>query len=322
MVSGIYGDIKGKPFEVSHFHLWKLCPRDMPKELWRITDEVRKILLEVTKQADKKILLETWKKHVPDHYDALTARIDESGYPFTDDTVLHIATMDAYNKCEKPCKMPDFRKAYLEWGQKYIDVGFGGVFKSWLEGKVEAPYNSFGNGSSMRIGPVAWAKQLSTEEAFHSHVITSSSVTHNNAEGIRGAKASAHASWLCLNKKGPSITMERIKQEIEEKFYYDLSRSVSDIQKDYKFEVASQLSVGESIVAFLESTDVESAINTAISLGGDADTQAMIAGCIAEAYYKKVPSYMIHTVENALPDEMLRVIEEFEKSFNVKYEII
>jgi ADP-ribosyl-[dinitrogen reductase] hydrolase len=135
----------------------------------------------------------------------------------------------------------------------------------------------------------------------------SAEVTHNHPEGIKGAQAIAAAIFLANN----DIDKAGIKDYVQKKFDYDLNRKIDDIRKTYKFDVSCQGSVPESIIAFLESADFESAIRLAISLGGDADTLAAMAGAIAEAFYKEIPPFMLKECKNRLPNEFLKVIDDF-----------
>jgi ADP-ribosyl-[dinitrogen reductase] hydrolase len=225
---------------------------------------------------------------------------------FTDDTVLTIATADCI------LQNANYTEFYQIYGKKYPAVGYGGTFMNWIFAKNPQPYNSWGNGSAMRVSPVAYLfKDINEvlDEAEKTAV-----VTHNHPEGVKGAQAVAAAIYLANN----DIDKAGIKDYIEKKFGYDLNRKIDDIRKTYEFDVSCQGSVPESIIAFFESTDYESAIRLAISLGGDADTMAAMAGSIAEAFYKEIPSFMLKECKNRLPDEFLKVIDEFYDRFNVK----
>ena len=143
----------------------------------------------------------------------------------------------------------------------------------------------------------------------HFEAKRSAEVTHNHPEGIKGAQAVASAVFMARNSK----TKDEIKKFIIETFSYDLERKIDDIRPDYKFDVSCQGSVPEAIIAFLESTDFENAIRLAISIGGDSDTIACIAGGIAQAYYKTIPENIIDNVINALPEDLVNIIEAFSK---------
>ena len=161
------------------------------------------------------------------------------------------------------------------------------------------PYNSWGNGSAMRVSAVGFA--YNDMEKVLSVAQQTAAVTHNHPEGIKGAQATAAA--VLLARQGSSKA--EIKSFVEQTFGYDLNRSLADIRPSYKFHVSCQRSVPESIIAFLEATDFEDALRNAISLGGDADTMAAIAGGIAEAFYGGVPSAIAQESLNRL-DERLR----------------
>lgn len=220
---------------------------------------------------------------------------------FTDDTVLTVATAHAI-LTEAP-----YEDAYRRFGRRYPDAGYGGMFSEWLRAAEPRPYNSWGNGSAMRVSPVGFA--FDSPDAVLREAEHSAAVTHDHPEGIRGAQATALAVYLART----GATKEEIREELTDRLGYDLRRRIDAIRPDYTFDVSCQGSVPEAIIAFLESEDVENAIRLAISLGGDADTQAAIAGGIAEAYYGEVPSSIVARVRARLPADLLRVIDEFGK---------
>ncbi len=166
-----------------------------------------------------------------------------------------------------------------ELGRYYPSVGYGGAFLGWLFSSQTEPYNSYGNGSAMRVSPTAWAAD-SLEEAERL-ARWSAEVTHNHPEGIKGAQAVAAAIWLARDGK----SKQEIRTYIEEK-YYPLNFTLEEIRPAYTFDITCQGTVPQAIVAFLEATDFEDAVRNAVSLGGDADTLAAITGSIAEAYYE------------------------------------
>lgn len=222
---------------------------------------------------------------------------------FTDDSVLTFATMDSI------LSQLDYTISYQNYGRKYPNRGYGGNFKSWIYSENPKPYNSWGNGSAMRVSPIGWAYN-SLEEVFN-HAKKSAEVTHNHIEGIKGAQAVATAVFLARNKKSKI----EIKQYLIDKFNYNLNRSISQIRPEYQFDVSCQGSVPEAIIAFLESTDFESAIRLAISIGGDSDTIASITGAIAEAFYREIPAYIIENSLRVLPQEIIQHIENFSLKF-------
>jgi ADP-ribosylglycohydrolase len=165
------------------------------------------------------------------------------------------------------------------FGQDYPGRGYGGHFAGWLWESNPKPYNSYGNGSAMRVSSVAWFFNSLAEVEHYAEI--SAAVTHNHPEGIKGAQSTAAAIFMA--RTGSS--KDEIRAYIEQTYSYDLSRTVEDIRPDYSFDVTCQGSVPEAIIAFLDSTSFEDTIINAISLGGDSDTQAAIAGSIAEAFY-------------------------------------
>ncbi|MGZ3579411.1 MAG: ADP-ribosylglycohydrolase family protein [Syntrophales bacterium] len=218
---------------------------------------------------------------------------------FTDDTVLTVAA--AYAILEK-C---DYATAFKTFGRKYPRAGYGASFYQWLFSPQSAPYNSWGNGSAMRVSPIGFA--FSSIEAVLEEAAKSAAVTHNHPEGIKGAQATALS--ILLARRGED--MDFIKSEIGKRFAYNLNRALDDIRPEYRFDVSSQGSVPESIVAFLESEDFEDAIRKAVSLGGDSDTMACIAGGIAHAFCKEIPENIVANVRGRLPDEFLEIIDRF-----------
>jgi ADP-ribosylglycohydrolase len=218
---------------------------------------------------------------------------------FTDDTVLTIAVADAI------LQERDYATFIQDYARRYPNAGYGGFFKRWIYDENKEAYNSFGNGSAMRVSPVGWA--FDTREDILREAERSASVTHNHPEGIKGAQAVALAVFLA--RQGQDKTT--IQQEIIQRFNYDLKRTLDEIRPSYSFDVSCQGSVPESIIAFLESESVEDAIRKAISLGGDSDTMACISGAIAEAYYRDIPEEILITIERLLPRELLQVVNRF-----------
>jgi ADP-ribosylglycohydrolase len=217
----------------------------------------------------------------------------------TDDSVLTIATMDSILS-GKP-----FNESYKSWFRKYPHAGFGGAFRNWAISEDMRPYNSFGNGSAMRVSPVGC--YYDTLDEVLAIAEESAAVTHNHPEGIKGAKATAAAIYLA--KTGSS--KQEIKEYIVTSFGYDLKPSLDSIRAWYTFDVSCQGSVPQAIISFLESESYEDAIRNAISIGGDSDTIACIAGGIAEAYYKEIPEYIVKRVKELLPADMKETLERF-----------
>ena len=207
-----------------------------------------------------------------------------------------------------------FYESYKYWFRKYPHAGFGGSFTKWGMSEEMQPYNSYGNGSAMRVSPIGFYYNSLCEVLVKAE--ESAIVSHNHPEGVKGAKATAAAIFLAKNGSGKV----EIKNYIEENFGYDLSESIDSIRSWYKFDVSCQGSVPQAIISFLESNDYEDAIRNAISIGGDSDTIACIAGGIAEAYYKEIPKYIAQRAKELLPAEMKEIVDKYYLLVNlVKY---
>jgi ADP-ribosylglycohydrolase len=224
---------------------------------------------------------------------------------FTDDTVLTVAVAD----CILHGK--DYATTFKQYARKYPYAGYGGMFLRWASSDSLAPYNSFGNGSAMRVSPVGFA--FNTMDEVLAEAKRSAEVTHNHLEGIKGAQAIAAAIFLARKDE----SMSNIKNFIENNFGYSLHQSLDEIRYYYYFNETCEGSVPQAITAFLESNSFEDAIRKAISLGGDSDTLACMAGGIAQAYYKIIPPYIIKEVKNRLHPELLAVVEEFNSTYRI-----
>ncbi|MEA3439380.1 MAG: ADP-ribosylglycohydrolase family protein [Chloroflexota bacterium] len=222
---------------------------------------------------------------------------------FTDDTVLTIAV--AYAILEGV----DFVSALQPFGRRYPSAGYGETFYQWLFTTNPKPYNSWGNGSAMRVSPVGFAYKSIDRVLLEAK--RSAQVSHNHPEGIKGAQATALAVHLGMTGR----EKDAIRNEMEGRFNYDLDRTVEDIRPTYRFDVSCQGSVPEAIIAFLDSTDYEDAVRNAVSLGGDSDTLACIAGGIAQAYYKHIPEEIIISARERLPGEFIEIIDRFEEIY-------
>jgi len=192
---------------------------------------------------------------------------------FTDDTILTLAVADAFmNK-------KDYATTIAEYARKYPNAGYGGSFINWVDSGDLKPYNSWGNGSAMRVSSIGWlcdSYKETIEEAKRS-----AEVTHNHPEGIKGAQTIAACIFWARN----GHNKDQIRTNVYINFDYDLNRTIDEIRPTYEFDVSCQGSVPEAIIAFLESNDFEDCIRKAISIGGDSDTIAAMAGSIAEAFY-------------------------------------
>lgn len=226
-----------------------------------------------------------------------------SGSNFTDDSVLSLAVADAFlnNK--------DIKNTLALYAREYPLRGYGGRFQNWICSDLK-PYGSYGNGSAMRVSSVGFLAK-SEKEALE-YARWSAMPTHNHPEGVKGAQAVALAIYLA--KSGAS--KEDIKNKIVSTCIYDLSRSLGEIEENYHFDVTCQGSVPEAIIAFLGSEDFESTIRNAIWLKGDADTQACIAGGIAQAFYKEIPKELLHLAYDKLPNSLIEILDQFHLKYS------
>ena len=235
---------------------------------------------------------------------------------FTDDSAMTLAVAKAFmdtglDASEEKLTASLFR-VLPEVGRKYPDSGYGGRFFGWIMFDDPAPYNSFGNGSVMRVSSVAWL--YDDMDAVRRAARISAAVSHNHPEGIKGAESVACAIFLA--RTGHSKA--EIKDYIEREFEYDLSRTCDEIRPGYRMDETCQGSVPEAIIAFLEGMDFEDVIRTAVSLGGDSDTIACIAGSIAEGFYG-VPEDLKQECFGRLTPELLAILEQFVCLLNRKY---
>ena len=227
---------------------------------------------------------------------------------FTDDSVMTVAVAEALLDSRfldddriKDALIQSMRK----WGRKYPDAGYGAKFHRWLRAEKPAPYGSYGNGSAMRVSAAGWL--FDTLQETRAKARLTAEVTHNHPEGIKGAEATASAVYLA--RTGHS--KEEIKNYIVREFGYDLSRTCNVIRPDYRHNESCQKTVPEAITAFLEGTDFEDVIRTAVSLGGDCDTLTCIAGSIAEAFYG-VPAIFKAECRARIPEDMQYVLGRFD----------
>ena len=222
---------------------------------------------------------------------------------FTDDTVLTVAV------AARLLHGGDYVDLFHHYFHAYPHAGYGGSFIDWAGQRRRRPYQSWGNGAAMRVSPVGIACNSLNEVLAEAQ--RSAEVTHDHPEGIRGARATAAAVFLArtgADKQDMRVCLER-------KFEYDLSERLNDIRDTYRFDISCQGSVPQSIIAFLESDSYEDTIRNAISLGGDADTMAAIAGGIGEAFYGGVPE-PIRVRALAFLDQSLRaVVDTFTERF-------
>jgi ADP-ribosylglycohydrolase len=224
---------------------------------------------------------------------------------FTDDTVLTCAVADWALRGAGD----DLVDRLHDWFERFPQAGYGGMFVRWAGHRLREPYNSWGNGSAMRVSPVGFAFDT-LEETLH-HAGRSAEVTHNHPQGVWGAKAVAGCVFLARTGAGK----DEIREFVTRRFGYDLTRSLDDIRPGYRFDVSCQGSVPEAIIAFLASTSWEDAVRKGISLGGDSDTIAAVAGGIGAAFYGGVPSDVRTEVEARLPTPIRTILAEFVSAF-------
>lgn len=252
---------------------------------------------------------------------------------FTDDTVMTLAVVNALVKFDEIVKIDDvftsskpnkWENPKAPWrkdlnlfktlltsemhklGDKYPNTGYGGRFRFWLKENQTEPYGSYGNGSAMRVSPVAWYAN-SLEECLD-FAKASAEVTHNHPEGIKGAVCTAGATYLA--KTG--ATMDEIKKFVAK--YYEINFTLDEIRPTYQFNETCQDSVPQAMQAFFESTSFEDAIRNAISIGGDSDTLAAITGAVAEAYYG-MTEREVQNIAERLDCTLLKILEDFRKRF-------
>lgn len=227
----------------------------------------------------------------------------QEGSRFTDDTVLTLAIAHAILEDQ------EYGQTLKDFGRQYPHAGYGGHFYQWIFEEEVKPYNSWGNGSAMRVSPVGFG--FDNREKVLEEARKTAQVSHNHPEGIKGAQATALAVFLA--RKGED--KEVIREEISGRFGYDLGRTVAGIRPTYSFDVSCQGSVPEALVAFLDSEDYEDAVRLAVSLGGDSDTLACIAGGIAQAYYGEIPQSIIRNARERLTPHLRQVLDRFEKAY-------
>ena len=225
---------------------------------------------------------------------------------YTDDSVMTIAVAEALLDtlgCMRSERRDAVVRSMQKWGRKYPDAGFGGRFYGWIFELHPHPYNSWGNGSAMRVSAAGWL--FGTLEETRKAAEDTARVTHNHPEGIKGAEAAASVIWAARNR----WPKEKIREYVEREFY-PLEKTCDQIRPDYRFDVSCQGTVPQAITAFLEGNSFEDVIRTAVSLGGDCDTLTCIAGGMAEAFYG-VPEELKVECRDRLEPDMLQVLDRF-----------
>lgn len=236
--------------------------------------------------------------------------LERPGTRYTDDSVMTLAV--AKWLLEDPSQSENHLiKCMQKLGRGHFKAGYGGRFREWLQSNDPQPYNSWGNGSAMRVSPVAlYANSL--EEALELAYITAK-VTHNHPEGVKGALAVAECVFICREAADIDEAKKEIRDIISRKYGYNLERTLDEIRPDYKFDVSCQGSVPEAIIAFLESGSLEDCVRNAVSIGGDSDTIAAIACSIYAAKSSQEDDTLAKQFEHYLSADLLRIMEAFEK---------
>lgn len=238
-------------------------------------------------------------------------RIKTKTFPFfgkrcdyTDDSVLTAAVAEVL--------MDDAPVASVlqDWCRRHPGRGYGGMFAGWIESADPRPYGSFGNGAAMRVSPAAFLNRGRPLEEALAAADRATEVTHDHPEGMKGARATVHAIWLAF--RGDDA--DRIRRTIESGYGYDLSRTADAIRPAYRFDETCQGTVPEALVCALESTDFEDAVRNAVSLGGDADTLAAIAGPVAEALHG-VPDDLVATATRRFLGQAPDIVETMERMY-------
>lgn len=236
---------------------------------------------------------------------------------FTDDTVMTAAVCEAILRNNAPISPRELTKRGKEYAAQfkrfyslYPNAGFGQMFSEWAQADGLFKQASFGNGGAMRVVPIGYA--YDTLEQTLLQAKASCLYTHNDREAITGALAVAAAVWLARHGK----SKDEIKSYLEADFRYNLSAPISEIRGNYGFEVRAGKSVPQSIAAFLQSEDYESAVRNAVSLGGDADTMACIAGGIAEAFYGEIPQLIKSFCDLRLDGTIKNIVNRFNEAHN------
>lgn len=219
------------------------------------------------------------------------------GADYTDDSVLTMAVADSLLHGHPP------QKSLFLWATRHPKRGYGGSFAKWLTTWELAPYYSWGNGAAMRVSPAALLAN-SLDEAL-ALAVRVTEVTHDHPEGLKGAKATAHAIFLARF----GADADEIRRTVAEAYGYDMARTVDSIRPGYRFNESCQGTVPEAIICALEATNFEDAIRNAISIGGDSDTVAAIAGPVAEAWFG-IPDEIARAAMGMLPDDMRETLHK------------
>ena len=221
----------------------------------------------------------------------------------TDDTILTLAVAEAILDGGR------YLEFIRDYARRFPNESYGGRFHMWMYTEPPRPYNSYGNGSAMRVSAVGWA--FETPDDVLREAQDSAAVTHDHPEGVKGAQAVA----LAVLRARTGASKEAIRSEITARFGYDLSRTLAEIRPGYSFDETCQGTVPQAMTAFFEAQDFEAAVRLAVSLGGDADTLAAISGSIAEAFFGGIPSEIAAQVQARVPAQLWQVVERFSREY-------
>lgn len=230
---------------------------------------------------------------------------------FTDDTVMTVAIAEALMSARKDADLEAIKKECIasmkKWGQWYPNAGYGTRFYGWVLTDNPKPYGSFGNGSAMRVSAAGWL--YDSIERTREVARVTAEVTHNHPEGIKGAECTAAVMYLARTGKNK----EEIKEYVAKEFGYDISESLEEIRKHHRHVETCMDSIPKALVSFFEGDSYEDVVRNAVSLGGDTDTIAAIAGAMAEAMYG-MPIVLQGECKMRVDKEMLDVIDKFDKT--------
>jgi len=230
---------------------------------------------------------------------------------YTDDSILTIALADSI------LNNVNFSDKAVEYYNNYPNAGYGHMFKKWAKTKLKQPYNSWGNGSAMRVSPIGFAYNSLSEVEIRAE--GSAIITHNHPDGIAGAKAIAVAIFMART----GAKKDKIREYIGNTYKYDLDKPYDEI-REYNhenfihFDLSANGTVPLALICFLDSKDYEDCIRNVLFLGGDTDTIACMAGGIAQAYYKKIPNWIVKEVYNRLNNDLIKIIESFNNKFKLR----
>lgn len=225
---------------------------------------------------------------------------------FTGNTIFTVAVMDSLLNGR------DYTGFLQAYGRKFPDQSYGAGFMRWLRQEDPVPFNSWNNGAALRVSPIGLVCRTLQEVLDEAR--RNAGVSHSHPDGIKGAQAVAAAVFLARNGR----TKEEIRSYIESEFSYNLHKTIEEIRPGYYYDQSCQGSVPESIIAFLDSTDYESAISLAISLEGSRNAIASITGGIAQAYYKDMPGHIVRNITEMLPPALYEIVEEFSKTYPLR----